>query len=417
MKKKLFPMLLLALALVFTGCSTTQLEFWSKCQESSNWAASTIKGTMNMDMTMQGETMKMVMTMDGIANTEDMSSELTMNMDMSAAGMDMKMHDIQIFMKDGKMYMSKNYFVQLFETSGLPVPASFANPEVEFITFTDDNAQIAMIMEMTQQGMLADKEKYADMMKDISTELGLDVEITKKDNTYTIDLDEKEMLAFVKQIILTTANNMESLNKKYNLNIPDEDITALKAQMDEVKVQLDQLIPLAEAMVKGNVKVDYTFGKDQVNEKMTMNMTIPVLDNAVFNMTMDMVVGKAEAKEIVAPTKVLEMTQAELMNEMMPQMVVINRLDNTLMNAMGQSESCQVIVKNNEVYIPAKLTLGYLGQEVKYDAVAKKAGIEVGGTFKALNTISEKGISYVSLTEVQNLGYTVEATADFITIQ
>lgn len=415
MKKRLLPVLLLVLALVFTGCSTTQVEFWNKCQESSKWEASTIKAKMAMDMTVADETMKMTMDMDGHANTADMSSELTMNMNATATGQVIKVNDAKIIMKDDKTYISKNYLAQCFAVDGMTVPEILTNADTDFITFTDSNEQTAMMMALVKQSMLEDPAKYYEMMKDVAADLGFDVAVTKKDNTYTIELNEKEVLALVKQIILTTTENIESLNTKYKLNIPADKIAELKGQMDEVKVQLDQLIPMAEAMVKGTFKMDYTFGKDVVNQKLVMNFAIPML-NMTMNMSMDADTAKAEVKEIKAPEKVLEMTQTELMEAMMPKMAIINTNTNIIMDGMGKEETCKVLVKADKVYVPAKLTLGYLGQEVKYDEVAKKAGIEVNGTFVALNTITDNSTSYISVEELQKLGYTVEKAVGSIAI-
>ena len=66
MKKRLLPILLLVLAMVFTGCTSTQLEFWNKMQEVQQWEAAEVKGTVNMTMSIQGETVNVAMDLDGI---------------------------------------------------------------------------------------------------------------------------------------------------------------------------------------------------------------------------------------------------------------------------------------------------------------------------------------------------------------
>ena len=61
--------------------------------------------------------------------------------------------------------------------------------------------------------------------------------------------------------------------------------------------------------------------------------------------------------------------------------------------------------------------LGALGQEVVYDVQTKKVGIKANDTFKALNVITKEGTSYMSLEELQTLGYTVVPQGNYITIQ
>ena len=419
MKKKLFPILLLVLALVFVGCSTTQLEFWTKSQESSKWAATTVKGDMNMEMKVDGETVKMVMALDGFSNTKDTSSYVNMSMDIDAAGEKVKFDDVKIVVKDNKVYLSKNYITQLLTLSGVKTPDILASKDVEYITFTDSNEQTQLLLELSNKMMAADQKEVNKWLEDVAKDTGFDVELTKKGDTYSIDLDEKEVLALAKNIILTTTSNLDDLNEKYGLNIPAEDLAEVKANMNEVKVQLDQLILTVESMAKGNVKLDYTFGKDKVNEKLAMNMSIlmPVIGDMSINMTMNVESKKAKDQPIATPEKVLELTQQDFMSAMVPQMVLINKEAGMLVDGMGAQTPCKVIVKNNKTFVPAKATLGALGQEVSYNAQAKKAGITVDGKFKALNVITEKGTSYISLDELKGLGYTVTLEGNNIIIQ
>lgn len=417
MKKKLFPILLLVLALVFVGCSTTQLEFWTKSQEASKWAATTVKGDMNMEMKVDGETVKMVMALDGFSNTKDTSSYVNMSMDIDAAGEKVNFDDVKIVVKDNKVYLSKNYITQLLALSGVKTPDILASNDVEYITFTDSNEQTQLLLELSKKMMAADQKEVNKWLEDVAKDTGFDVELTKKGDTYSIDLDEKEVLALAKNIILTTTSNLDALNEKYGLNIPAEDLAEVKANMDEVKAQLDELIPIAEAMVKGNVKLDYTFGKDKINEKLAMNMSMPVMGDMSMNMTMNMESGKAKEQPIATPEKVLELTEQDLMSVMVPQMVLINKEAGMMVDGMGAQTPCKVIVKNNKTFVPAKATLGALGEEVIYNAQAKKVGITVDGNFKALNVITEKGTSYISLDELKGLGYTVTLEDGNILIQ
>ena len=168
---------------------------------------------------------------------------------------------------------------------------------------------------------------------------------------------------------------------------------------------------------KSSKELDYTFGKDKVNEKLAMNMSMPVMGDMSMVMTMNMESSKAKEQPIATPEKVLELTEQDLMSAMIPQMVMINKEAGIMVDGIGTQTSCKVIVKNNKTFVPAKATLGALGKEVIYDAQAKKVGIVVNDNFKALYVITENGTSYISLDELKGLGYTVTVEGGNIIIQ
>lgn len=418
MKKKLLPILLLVLAMVFTGCTSTQLEFWNKSLEAQEWEAAKVKGTVNMSMSIGGETVNTTMDMEGVGNTKDMSSQMTMSMKMdmpSAPEQSMEMKDIQMYMVDGQMAMSKNYITDTLKVSGMEIPAELASEDVEYIQLALDPMSQQLLTAFTKDPA-ALKEFYKGMA-DVAKDMGIDVEVTKKDNTYSIDLDQTEVCHLVKNIIVTATNNLESLNKTFNLGLTAEAIKQAQDEMNSVKAEMDQLVEMVSTMVTGSFKMDYTFGDDQITEKVTLVVDVPMLEGLKINMDVAMTSTKVEPTTITMPEKVLKVTEAELTEMLVGKMVVIDRAQNLMMDAMGTQAPCKVIVENGKTFVPAKAVLAAFGQEVTYDAQAKKVGIKVTDTFKVLNVITKEGTSYISLDELKVLGYSVEEAGNNIVIK
>lgn len=418
MKKRLLPILLLVLAMVFTGCTSTQLEFWAKSQETQNWSGAETKGTMNMSMTMQGEKIDFVVDMDGFTNTADVSGYMNMSIKAnmpSDLAPSFEIKDIKMYIKDGKIAISKNYFTEIFKVMGQEVPSEFANLDADYImlTYTDEQTEMILNLMKNPEGI---KEIYK-LYEEVAKDMGFDVEVTKKDNTYSIDLDQTEILEVLKKVIVTTTDNLEVINEKFPMGLTQEDIKMAQADMAEVKPQLDQMFAMASAMFTGSFKMDTTFEDDKVNQKIAFTVDDPTLTQMSLSMNADMTSTKIDAKEVTMPEKVLEISPEELANSMVVKMVFIDQTEGYMMDAEGNEIPCKTIVKDNKTFVPAKTVLGGLGKEVIYDAATKKVGFKVNDEFTALNVITEKGTSYISLDELKGLGFTVDVMDGFIQIQ
>lgn len=418
MKKKLLPILLLVLAMVFTGCTSTQLEFWNKSLEAQEWEAAKVKGTVNMSMSIAGQGINMIMDMEGIGNTKDMSSQMTMSMKMdvpSAPEQSVEMKDIQMYMVDGQMAMSKNYITDTLKVSGMDIPAELASEDVEYIQLELDPMSQQLLTTLTKDP--AALKAFYKGMADTAKDMGIDVEVTKKDNTYSIDLDQTEVCNLVKNIIVTATNNLESLNKTFNLGLTAEAIKQAQDEMNSVKAEMDELVQMVSTMVTGSFKMDYTFEDNQITEKVNLVVDVPMLENLKINMDVAMTSEEVEPTTITMPEKVLKVTEAELTEMLVGKMVMIDRAQNLMMDAMGTQAPCKVVVENGKTFVPAKAVLGVLGQEVIYDAQAKKVGIKVADTFTVINVITKEGTSYISLDELKVLGYQVEEAGNNIIIK
>lgn len=419
MKKKLFPILLLVLMLVFVGCSTTQLEFWTKSQEVNKWPATTVKGDMSMKFNINGGLIDLDMTLDGLNNAEDKSSYTEMSINFLLGDEKIQFDQIKVFVKDNQVYVSKNYLAQILELAGEKVPDVLLNDAVEYICFKEGDAQAQVLAELSKTMTSKDEKEIEQWLGTITKNAGINVDITKAGNTYSMNLNEKDMLALVRNFIVMTLNELDTLNEVYGLNISGEDVKSTKANLNEIKEQLDQMLPGLENLLKGNVKVNYTFEDNQVSQKVDgkMSASIPNLMNVSVEMSMNMVSEKTQAQVIALPDKVLTMTQEELVNILTPQKVSINKQTNQMVDAKGVKTPCQVLVKDNQTFVMAKATLGALGQQVIYNEATKQVGITTAGSFKPIQVITEKGTAYISLDTLKGLGYSVTLEGNNITIQ
>ena len=418
MKKRWLSILLIVLAMVFTGCTSTQLEFWNKIQATQEWKAAEVKGTLNMAMTMQGEKVNVAVDLEGTSNTKDASSLVNMTLTMDnplVAGETVKINDIKMYMVDGKFAISKNYFVGLMELSGQDIPQELLSEEVEYILLEMNPLQQQLFTSLTKDTN-AIKEWYNTFAK-IAEEMDLQVDVTKKDNTYSIEIDQTEMGHIIKDIIVKGTNHLESLNQTFKLGLTTEEIKQAQAEMNSVQAEMDQIVQMISTMLTGSLKIDYTVEEQGINEKVTLTVDEPTFTGLKMNMNSTMTSRETEPIVIKMPEKVLKLTDEELTELLVGKVVMIDATSNRMTTATGENVDCKVMIENSKVLIPAKTVLGALGQEVVYDAQAKKVGIKVQDVFKALNVMTKENIAYITLDELQALGYTVMQQGGYITIQ
>lgn len=418
MKKRWLSILLIVLTMVFTGCTSTQLEFWNKIQATQEWKATQVKGTLNMAMTMQGKKVNVAVDLEGTSNTKDATSLVNMTLTMDnplVAGETVKINDIKMYMVDGKFAISKNYFTGLLELSGQEIPQELLSEAIEYIVLEMNPLQQQFLTSLTKDPN-AIKEWYNTFAK-MAGEMDLQVDVTKKDNTYSIEIDQTEMSHIIKDIIVKGTNHLESLNQTFKLGLTTEEIKQAQAEMNSVQAEMDQIVQMISTMLTGSLKIDYTVEEQGVTEKVTLTVDEPTFTGLKMNMNSTMTSRETEPIVIKMPEKGLKLTDEELTELLVGKVVMIDTTSNRMTTATGENVDCKVMIENSKVLIPAKTVLGALGQEVLYDAQAKKVGIKVQDVFKALNVVTKENIAYITLDELQALGYTVMQQGGYITIQ
>lgn len=414
MRKKLMSLvsLVLTLAFVLTGCTTQQTELWQKMQASSDWEMTKVSATGAVNMTVEKETVAVNFSVDGLVNNTTLDAQLKMSLSDNTGMINIK--DIEIYMIDGKVYMSKSYIEQIITMVGEPVPTKIAELDAEYIYFTDLYTSDMMGVYTQQMAMyekmMADpaaiKAFYA-TYEEIVKQMGIDVEVTKVNETYTIDLDQKEVFDMVKKALVTGTENLGELNKKLGLGLTDADVATLQKEFAASKGDLDEMMTLLEQMVQMNVKAEYTFADNKVTEKVAIDVKEPVMTGMSMKMNVTAVSEKVAPTTITIPGKVAEMTMAEFEN-MLSVEIEIDYDRQVIIDGSGKEVPCKIITKNGQEYFQATSILGVFGYKVIYNETAKKVGITMNNEFTPINVITEKGVSYISLAELANLGINIE---------
>lgn len=417
MKKSYLSILLIVLAMVFTGCTSTQLELWNNIQAIQDWEAAEVKGTMNMAMTMQGEKVNVGVDLEGTSNTKDVSSvvNMTLTIDSPLVGETVKIKDVKMYMVEGRLAISKNYFIELLELSGQEIPQELMREDVDYIVVKMNPLQQQFFTALSKDPEVI--KEWSKTLAKIAEEINLQVDVTKKDNTYSIEMDQTEMSHIMKDLVIKGTNHLESLNETFKLGLTTEEIKQSQAEMKSVQVEMDQIVEMISTMLTASLKVDYTIEDKTVIESLKLSIDEPTFLGVKMDMDTSITSKKIEPSVIRLPEKVLEVTEQELTELLVGQSIMIDVKGNKMTTPLGGVVDCQVMMEKGKTFLPAKVVLNALGQEVVYDTSTKKVGLNVQGVFKALEVLTKENVAYMSLEELQRLGYTVLQENGYITIQ
>lgn len=312
MKKSYLSILLIVLAIFFTGCTSTQLEFWNNIQVIQDWEAAEVKGVMNMAMTVQGEKVNVGVDLEGTSNIKDLSSvvNMTLTIDSPLVGGTVKIKDVIMYMVEGKFAISKNYFIELLKLSSQEIPEELMSEDVDYIV---------MKMNPLQQQFFTALSKDPDRIKEwskilakIAEETNLQVDVTKKDNTYSIEMDQTQMSDIIKDLVIKGSNHLESLNEAFELGLTTEEIKKSQAEMKSVQVEMDQIVEIISTILTASLKVDYTIEDKTIIESLKLSIDEPTFLGVKMEMDTAITSKKIEPSVIRLPEKVLEITEQEL---------------------------------------------------------------------------------------------------------
>ncbi|MGL4343944.1 MAG: hypothetical protein ACRCTE_02005 [Cellulosilyticaceae bacterium] len=317
MKKSFFVSILLVLLVALTGCNTTQMELWQKANSTNNWKAMDVSAKMTMEIAADGETIKMNTDMNQYSVTETLDTYIKMNMGISASDQNMNLKNIEIYMLDGKVYISKNYVTAIYETAGIPIPQKVKDLKADYLALDELNGGNPMMdLALKMQGQMGNKA-FADeankMIVDMAKQLKLDIPVVKEGDTYTITLDSKQIVAIVMGMMDEGAANIDKLNKDFKLNLKPEDIAQVKAWAKASASDKAEVKAMLESLVKGNVKISYTFVDKGVNFKMEMNIDDIADAGLSMKFSYEGNMKEAAVKTLKVPGKVVETSLNALM--------------------------------------------------------------------------------------------------------
>lgn len=393
MKKKLLALVMVVLtAIMMIGCSKTGLSLLDEFNKFYAWEASEYKGDVVFTLEAGGVKVNVTAEMSGYANQKENSAEATLVLKkLEAEGevldlsSEIKLSPIKVMVKDNKVYMSKSYFEDLFNLTGMETTKEFKAITSEYIGI--DYPGLDLSKELNTQ--------YLDMFKDIKT----DIEIAQNDRTYTIELTDEKLIEAGKEFITVfCTSDLFKASMIATGQMTEEDFAELEK---ELTAGMDEVVKTIQPMIKGsNAKVEYKFADDSLKMDDEFNLVLTVDEEKVaVNCKLTADYKKAVAKEVKVPEGTVVYTMDELTDIM-------------TVKAAYFDES-EVIVKGNTIYVPLKDAMSQLEIPVKYDGKTKTTSIVVDGKTMKVTTKVIEGTSYVTPATLKKLGFTYESDEEY----
>jgi len=401
MKKKIIAIVMTVLMLLGTvGCSTEGLSLYEEMKKPSAWEAVESKGTVVVSVDAAGEKVNVSANFSGYVNTKEQQAYIDMQIsqfEVSGIKSDVKFAPVKMYLDKKTVYISKTYFTDLFAVSGAPVPQAFANIKADYIGLDTSAVTTGQIMQITP----IDQENVLKLVEKMFIGSEVKVPITQKGREYTIALDSKQMVDLSVGFLKEMMNNVDEINKISNTGFTQKDIDAQKAQFETA---LEQGTVMLKPIIDGSkLTLKYTFEDNKYKQNLEANIKVAFGGESVsMNIVTTSESSKIAKKAIVLPTSKVVYTMDEFMKLLMP--------------VYAQVDAAQVITKKDAAYVPLKDTMKQLNYTVKYNAKTKKVTLAIDGKDVAVTVMTQKGVSYISLTELSKLGFNFTKDEQGVTV-
>ena len=418
MKKRITMLVLLVFTVALVGCTPEQVAFWEKNNEVSQWEATELDTEMSFTMTNEVETQTIMMHLDGFVNTQDMSGILKMSISDPTGVSILKDHEM--ILKDGKTYLHRDFIEQMEVIAGEPFLESVIDADTEYLLFEQPVEQQAMIDAMIANPEI--QEEILTFYEEMAKAMGLDIPVTKEENTYRITLNETQFLEIIRKCIIEGTNQLPVINELFGIGMTEEDILKIQEEMKIIEPDINDTIALFEQLVGCELQIDHTFEENAYTQ--AINMTFSgkegVFSGSEVSLTMQSTAKKSAVIPVTITGKVQTITQEDLLGATMgtngTQGVIYDIETGTLTNGNNQAIAVGNLMRDQGMLIECKILLAQFDEEVVYDTVSKQVGIQTE-VFTPIQTTTIDGVSYISIQELQRLGFVVTAVENEMHIE
>ncbi len=172
--------------------------------------------------------------------------------------------DMGACIEDQQMYLSKDYYKQILQQMGMTAMPAIDSVEADYIgiegmtdlqgvirgdlTYTGDEeaVQINVLQEWLNSYMNeeVDGEQLFAFYKTIAQTAGLDIPVVQEGNTYTVDLDEVQLVEVLLDTCDTSVANMEELNTLLELQLTEEMVAGIREAYATERENIEEMIPM-----------------------------------------------------------------------------------------------------------------------------------------------------------------------------
>ncbi|NLY20568.1 MAG: hypothetical protein GXZ08_04745, partial [Tissierellia bacterium] len=345
-KRSILMLVLLALTLTLTACSPDGKEYLKAVDKVQSWEAIEQEGTIVINMSMPNldeiygiedeenaediassipENYKITMDIKGFTNNDVNNPTAKINMNMKDESGLFNFNDIEMLMNKDTIYLSRNYVEAMLS---IDPSVKIELPEnIKYFTMDSglDSEEYAQIMKMYANA------DFKGAMLEVFEALGLNVDVKKDNNTYTIELTSNQIIDLAGNAFKNFTKNsntvIDKIVKTGIVELSEEDIAMAKEAFsdfseDELK-EIDSIIAEVKPYVEGSkYKTVETFSDDKYDSK--LDMTIAVKDYFTMDMTANTKSKKATAKAITFPKAEETKDYYEFIDEITPDYYIVD---------------------------------------------------------------------------------------------
>lgn len=285
------------------GCSQATLNYSKELSDTAKWGATTsnIEGKLNVDAL--GVKEEVTFTANGYATKEQAYVDMKFN---NTSGK-VKIPEMKVYSDGTTVYINKSFYEGLAALSGETNSTGLANIKEEYIALENSSAS----------KMDVNKIKTLTSKPDAMVQFGklvfgenndIDLPFVQNGREYTINLDANQTVDLAAKAIKACTNNLDNLNSTFVLGLKTEDITQIKAAVNDTKFKTE-LNDVKTKLAGSTITSKEVFTDSSYNAD--INVNLQVQDFGKISMEMKAISTKSEVKAIDFPTSKIKLTAEE----------------------------------------------------------------------------------------------------------
>lgn len=383
-KISLMLVLVLAITVVFTGCSPEAVSYMKETQRVQNWEAVDMNGKVDFNMEIINpenpeETVEISMPMEMeshiVGNTKgkmkftyDMSGFKALAPEGEGEEIPEEL-ELEMFITEDMAILPKDFFTQL----GGEIDEEVFEGEEKYIGLEFGEEMLMGASNLKEYQNLL--EKFEEDFFNVFEKYESDIEIKQEGNKYSYDVGIDEVVEEMKNVINFIKENREEVFELFEPVIvenADEDEEEVKAALEEMKAELDTLeiseldeLPV-EALKDSRISGVIEFGEDEM--KQDVKMVLNVEDFIKISFDMDFISKKVEPRELDIPTDVKAFDMDELMDNIISvEVTPAERLVVVLLDDEPIEFDSMPIIEDGRTLVPCRKIFEVFDAEVEWD--------------------------------------------------
>lgn len=285
------------------GCSQASLNYSKELSDTAKWGATTsnIEGKLNVDAL--GIKEEVTFAANGYATKEQAYVDMKFN---NTSGK-IKIPEMKVYSDGTTVYINKSFYEGLAALSGETNSTGLANIKEEYIALENSSASKMDVSKI--KALTSKPDAMVQFGKLVFGENNdIDLPFVQNGREYTINLDANQTVDLAAKAIKACANNLDNLNSTFVLGLKTEDITQIKAAVNDTKFNAE-LNDVKTKLAGSTITSKEVFTDSSYNAD--INVNLQVKDFGKISMEMKAISTKSEVKAIDFPTSKIKLTAEE----------------------------------------------------------------------------------------------------------